>query len=101
MATWLREKKGFSQRQLDIADACYANDFGCTLEELGLRETIKENRLWDAGVQDLAYNSTPVATLPLCIQASYNPALRGTFGCRRVVSCLGSVSTAACGAPGT
>ena len=27
-----------------VADACYANDFGCSLSQLGLREMIEENR---------------------------------------------------------
>ena len=32
-----------------IADACYANDFGCSIEQLGLRELILENRNWESG----------------------------------------------------
>ncbi|KAL0045848.1 hypothetical protein WJX82_006614 [Trebouxia sp. C0006] len=45
---WLRNK-GASSKVLAIADACYANDFGCTLHQLGLREMITENRKWDSG----------------------------------------------------
>lgn len=48
VAEFLR-RKGASPHMLAIADACYANDFGCELEQLGLRETIIENRKWDAG----------------------------------------------------
>ena len=48
VADWLRGQ-GASQHMLDLADACYANDFGCSLEDLGLRETILENQRWDAG----------------------------------------------------
>jgi len=46
---WLRNK-GASSKVLAIADACYANDFGCTLHQLGLREMITENRKWDSGM---------------------------------------------------
>jgi hypothetical protein len=45
---WLRQG-GANERQLDIAAACFANDFGCSLTQLGMRETILENRNWDAG----------------------------------------------------
>lgn len=40
---WLRAK-GATERQLAVADVCYANDFGCTLAQLGLREIIVENK---------------------------------------------------------
>ena len=46
---WLHNK-GASGKVLAIADACYANDFGCNLHQLGLREMITENRRWDSGV---------------------------------------------------
>lgn len=36
-------------RQVALAEACYANDFGCSLKELGLREMIVENAGWDYG----------------------------------------------------
>lgn len=45
---WLHEG-GASNRMIDIADACFANDFGCSISQLGMRETILENRSWDAG----------------------------------------------------
>ena len=32
-----------------IAEACYANDFGCSLDQLGLCEMITENQRWDSG----------------------------------------------------
>ena len=32
-----------------IAEACYANDFGCSLDQLGLHEMITENQRWDSG----------------------------------------------------
>ena len=41
--------QGASARALAAAEACYANDFGCGLAQLGLRELITENRAWDAG----------------------------------------------------
>ncbi len=46
---WLRNR-GASSKVLAIADACYANDFGCSLHQLGLREMITENRKWDSGM---------------------------------------------------
>lgn len=49
---WLRNK-GVSDQVLAIADACYANDFGCSLQQLGLREMITENRKWDSGTAQL------------------------------------------------
>lgn len=48
LAEWMR-RRGATPRMLAIADACYANDFGCSLRQLGLRETIEENRRWDSG----------------------------------------------------
>lgn len=39
---WLRSK-GVTDLQLEVADVCYANDFGCSLKQLGLREMITEN----------------------------------------------------------
>ncbi|KAK9802009.1 hypothetical protein WJX73_010413 [Symbiochloris irregularis] len=48
---WLMSQ-GASNRMLAIADASFATDFGCTLDELGLRETILEKQRWDAGFKD-------------------------------------------------
>lgn len=45
---WLRSK-GATPLQLEVADVCYANDFGCSLRQLGLREMITENQRWDSG----------------------------------------------------
>eukprot|EP00878_Enallax_costatus_P027136 GHUV01029188.1.p1 GENE.GHUV01029188.1~~GHUV01029188.1.p1 ORF type:complete len:433 (+),score=137.10 GHUV01029188.1:367-1665(+) len=45
---WLRSK-GATDLQLEVADVCYANDFGCNLKQLGLREMITENNKWDSG----------------------------------------------------
>jgi hypothetical protein len=39
---WLRSK-GASELQMEVADVCYANDFGCSVQQLGLREMIVEN----------------------------------------------------------
>lgn len=41
-AQWLRSK-GATPKMLAVADACYANDFCATLEDVGLREMITEN----------------------------------------------------------
>lgn len=40
---WLRSK-GATPLQLEVAGVCYANDFGCSLQQLGLREMITENQ---------------------------------------------------------
>ncbi len=40
---WMTER-GATPRMLAVAEACYANDFGCSLRQLGLRETIEEAR---------------------------------------------------------
>ena len=32
--------------QIAMADACYANDFSCSLDQLGMREMVEENRRW-------------------------------------------------------
>ncbi|KAK9804891.1 hypothetical protein WJX72_010512 [[Myrmecia] bisecta] len=45
---WMRSR-GANDRMVAIADACYANDFGCSISQLGLREMITENRRWDSG----------------------------------------------------
>lgn len=42
---WMRSK-GASKRMIAAADASYANDFCCSLEQLGLRELIEEGRGW-------------------------------------------------------
>jgi hypothetical protein len=39
---WLRSK-GATELQMEVADVCYANDFGCSVQQLGLREMITEN----------------------------------------------------------
>lgn len=41
--------QGASRRMVAIAEACYANDFGCSLDQLGLCEMITENQEWDSG----------------------------------------------------
>ena len=47
-AEWLR-RRGATPKMLAAAEACYANDFGASLRQLGLREMIAENRAWDSG----------------------------------------------------
>lgn len=60
---WLRNG-GASERMIDIADACFANDFGCSIPQLGMRETILENRKWDSG--DTLFRKLPLSwTVPL------------------------------------
>lgn len=43
---WL-QAKGATPLQLEVADVCYANDFGCSLQQLGLREMITENQRYE------------------------------------------------------
>lgn len=45
---WLLSQ-GANDRMVSIADACYATDFGCSIDDLGLREMIIENQHWDSG----------------------------------------------------
>lgn len=63
---WLRSK-GANDQMLAIADACYANDFGCSLQQLGLREMITENRKWDSGTCSHPNMCTPIRTPILCM----------------------------------
>ena len=44
-----------------VAEACYANDFGCSLEQLGLGEMITENQRWDSG-------ALPITKMPCMVQ---------------------------------
>lgn len=46
-ADWLKQQ-GATPKMLAAADACYANDWGCSLHQLGLRELITEARRTDA-----------------------------------------------------
>ena len=46
---WMQAAGCGSDRSAAIAEACYANDFGASLDALGLTELITENRLWDSG----------------------------------------------------
>lgn len=41
--------QGATNKMLAAAEACYANDFGCSLRQLGLREMITESRTWNSG----------------------------------------------------
>ncbi len=47
-AEWLAAR-GATPKMLAAAEACYANDFGASLAQLGLREMIAESRAWDSG----------------------------------------------------
>lgn len=55
--------QGASKRMIAIAEACYANDFGCSLDQLGLSEMITENQRWDSGAYLWHWSGWPV--LPL------------------------------------
>jgi hypothetical protein len=56
---WLRQK-GATDKMVSVADACYANDFGCSIAQLGLREMIKENRSWESGALKTHKRSPPL-----------------------------------------
>lgn len=45
--------RGVSARAIELADVCYANDFGTGLASLGMTEAILEARTWDAGEEYL------------------------------------------------
>ena len=40
--------QGATNKMIAAADACYANDWGCSVHQLGLRELITEARRTDA-----------------------------------------------------
>ncbi|GBG78364.1 hypothetical protein CBR_g26393 [Chara braunii] len=48
VADYLR-RKGVKESMMKLADALYANDFGCSLTELGVAECIQEARSWSFG----------------------------------------------------
>lgn len=50
-------------RAIAAADACYANDFGCGLHQLGLTEMIVENSRWDSGASRILNASVHHLTL--------------------------------------
>lgn len=52
MQQWL-QRRGADADMLELADVCYANDFGTSLGRLGLTEAILEARGWDAGEEYL------------------------------------------------
>ena len=43
--------QGANDKMIAAADACYANDWGCSVHQLGLRELITEARRTDASAQ--------------------------------------------------
>lgn len=46
----IHTKTNLTHRAIAAADACYANDFGCGLHQLGVTEMIIENSRWDSGM---------------------------------------------------
>jgi hypothetical protein len=55
MAAWMRGR-GATDRAIELADACYANDFCSSLDRLGVTEAILEARSWDSGEEYLVRN---------------------------------------------
>ncbi|GAQ86734.1 hypothetical protein KFL_003080050 [Klebsormidium nitens] len=43
------ERKGVNENVMELAQAIYANDFGCSLDALGVRESIHEAQNWSYG----------------------------------------------------
>ena len=68
---------GASARMISIADACFATDFGCTIEELGMAEVIIENQQWNSGA---------CSAMPL-LRNKPNCQLREDFQRRAAQSC--------------
>ena len=46
---WLTDRVKASKRVVEIAESVYANDFGCSLSTMGMRETAVEQREWCHG----------------------------------------------------
>ena len=46
---WLVDRVKASRRVVEIAESVYANDFGCSLSTMGMRETAVEQREWCHG----------------------------------------------------
>lgn len=72
---WLRSK-GATARQLAVADVCYANDFGASLGQLGLREMITENNKWVA--------ACVFCVCVVCVYLSVSVVCVSVCVCRRV-----------------
>ena len=53
--------QGANDKMIAAADACYANDWGCSVHQLGLRELITEARRTDASAQTRPSTSTSAA----------------------------------------
>ena len=55
-----------------IAEACYANDFGCSLDQLGLCEMITENQRWDSGACLWHWSGWPVLPLAKSLYPAFH-----------------------------
>ncbi len=75
---WLRST-GASEKMLAVAAVCYANDFGCSLRQLGLREMIIENQRWAfvLGCSAEACDLPPASTRVVC--DLYNSATESVY----------------------
>lgn len=60
---WLRQQ-GCTADELAAAETCYANDFGCSLRELGVHEMIQEIRNWVYGPLYLISTGHSLADAP-------------------------------------
>lgn len=50
---YMKHRKHASERSIELADCFYANDFGCSIHELGLQECIQEAKNWSYGQEYL------------------------------------------------
>ncbi len=75
--------QGASRRMMAIAEACYANDFGCSLDQLGLCEMITENQRWDSGDSPF----TGCVLYQMTSSSSGCTILWHIFHARRIVIC--------------
>ena len=91
---WLLRTHAATPRQVAVAEACYANDFGADLDGLGLAELITENRRWDAGEAYL------VSDRPLSDVAAHM-AVRLPAGCVRTGWAVAGVRVVGGGGEGT
>ncbi len=53
---WLRDVVKASPRVIALAESLYANDFGCSLRTMGMRETAIEQKCWCYGEKYLVLN---------------------------------------------
>ena len=80
---WLRAQ-GCSPDEVAAAETCYANDFGCSLRELGTHEMIQEVRNWVYGPLYLISTGRSLADAPRRMAAGLQEQVHCGWPVRRV-----------------